>query len=95
MMLRFVLSESPTWTNLHPRSMCPEEFLLLQRVSGMVRSEENTYSSTARGCLTECLLPIEMMHPDSIKGNHIETFSMTRKQRRYSRYLLFQILFIY
>jgi hypothetical protein len=39
-----------------------------------------TYSCAAKGCLKDCLLPVEMMHPDSINDIYIETLPMIWKQ---------------
>jgi hypothetical protein len=44
-----------------------------------------TYYSTAKDCLIGCSLPVEMIHPVLIYKKHIETFSVIRKQGRYSR----------
>jgi len=41
-----------------------------------------TYTSS-KGFFMDCSLRVEMAHPNSIE-NHIETFLMVRKQRRYS-----------
>ena len=40
---------------------------------------EFTYYTSAKGCLKDCSLSIEMMHPDSTYQMNIETFSIIWK----------------
>ena len=46
-----------------------------------------TYKCSGKGTLEDCLLRAEMVHPDSMNVVYIETFSVFRKQMRYSSYV--------
>jgi len=40
----------------------------------------DTYYTSAKGCLTDCSLRVEKVHPDSIDDLYIKTFPMVGKQ---------------
>jgi hypothetical protein len=55
---------------------CPDSYLDLQTLSNQVLPSPGDFThSAAKVCLKDCLLRVEIVHPDSINDMHNEKFS--------------------